>query len=352
MEFSFNPKKGGIMKNFNYSKKMVTCSIVLFLFIFFCLSSCKKSKGNVAGNLIKKIESGSNLDVELIFECEDPLVSVDSDKDGNFYLASYNGDIFKISKEGYSDTIYSAIECCGFSLTSLTVLPEGDLIINDCVEDKDVLFKINKNGERSKFAEVGSNLLSLSSDNSGRVYVGGWVSEGNLTVDFNPNHLSAAEYIAGKISAIDNNGKIEEIYEGGLPMCVRIDESGRLTAAIWGTKGDFQAEEKSYSVADLRHMFWITLSENPKIISVSGEKEINTENLKAISAFDFIGNEEIIVQAIPELGGAGLFLLKDGSEPINLTFNQEEIDHSITGLEVSNGNLYFINVDGKFYKVK
>jgi hypothetical protein len=340
------------MKSFNWHNKIVTGSIVLFLFIFLCLSSCKKSKGNVAGNLIGKIEKGSNLDVELVFECEDPLVAVDSDKEGNFYLASYNGDIYKISKDGSSDKIYSGIECCGFSLTSLTVLPEGDIIINDCVDTKDALFKINKNGERSEFAKVESNLLSLASDKSGKVYVGGWVSEGNLTVNFNPNHLSAAEYIAGKISAIDNNGNIEEVYEGGLPMCVRVDESGNLIGAIWETKGDFQAEEKSYSVADLRHMFWITLSENPKIISVNGEKEINAGNLKSISAFDFLGNGELVVQAIPELGGAGLFLLKDDSDPINLTFNQEKVDHSITGLEVSNGNLYFINVDGKFYKVK
>jgi len=340
------------MKKFNCSKNVIGNCTFLLLFIFFSLSSCKNPKGNISVNLINKIEKGSNLDVELVFECEDPLVAVDSDKEGNFYLASYTGDIFKVSKDGTSDKIYSGINCCGFSLTSLAVLPEGDVIINDCVDDKDVLFKINKSGGRSEFAEVESNLLSLVSDKSGKVYVGGWVSEGNLTVNFNPNHLSAAEYIAGKISAIDENGKTEEVYEGGLPMCVRVDESGRLTAAIWGTKGDFQAEEKSYSVADLRHMFWITLSENPRIISVNGEKEINTGNLKSISAFEFLGNGELVVQAIPELGGAGLFLLKEDSDPINLTFNEEKIDHSITGLEVANGNLYFINVDGKFYRVK
>jgi hypothetical protein len=292
------------------------------------------------------------LDVELVFECEDPLVAVDSDEEGNFYLASYTGDIFKVSKDGSSDTIYSGIKCCGFSLTSLAVLPEGDVIINDCVDDKDILFKINKSGGRSEFAEVESNLLSLTSDKSGKVYVGGWVSEGNLTVNFNPNHLSAAEYIAGKIFAIDENGKTEEVYEGGIPMCVRVDKSGNLTAAIWGKKGDFEAEEKSYSVADLRHMFWITLSEEPKIISVNGEKELNTGNLKSISAFDFFEDGSLIVQAIPEVGGAGLFLLKGDSDPVNLTFSEDKIDHSITGLEVLNGELYFINVDGKFYKVK
>lgn len=340
------------MKSFDCPKKIAKGSIILLLFVLLCLSSCKKSNGNIAGNLIEKIEAGSNLDVELVFECEDPLVAVDSDKEGNFYLASYNGDIYKISKDGSSDKIYSGIECCGFSLTSLIVLPEGAIIINDCVDTKDALFKINNDGEKSEFAKVESNLLSLASDKSGKVFIGGWVSEGNLTVNFNPNHLSAAEFIAGRISVVDNNGNIEELYEGGLPMCVRTDESGNLIAAIWGTKGDFAAEEKSYSVADLRHMFWITLSENPKIISVNGEKEINTGVLKSISAFEFLGNGKLIVQAIPELGGAGLFLLKDGSDPINLTFNQEKIDHSITGLEFSNGNLYFINVDGKLYKVK
>lgn len=327
-------------------------SIFLTAFMLFCFSSCKKSNRGLSENLIQKVEKGNKLDVELVFESTDPLVAVDSDKEGNFYLASYNGEIFKISKDGKTDTIYSGIECCGFSLTSLTALPEGDLIINDCVNDKDVLFRINKNGGRSQFAEVKSNLLSLTSDNSGRVYVGGWVSEGNLTVNFNPNHLSAAEYIAGKISVIDKNGDVTEIYEGGLPMCIRFDESRKLNAAIWGKKGNFEAEEKSYSVADLRHMFWVTLTEDSKIVSIDREKEINTGNLKSISAFEFLGDGSLVVQAIPEVGGAGLYLLKEGTDPIELTFKEEKIDHSITGLEVSNGNLYFINVNGKLYKVK
>jgi hypothetical protein len=349
---SLNPKKGGIMKFFNYSQKVISTSSFLFLFIIFSLSSCKKSTSNDTYNLIKNIETGNNLDVELVFECDDPLVAMDTDKDGNFYLASYNGDIFKISKDGFSDTIYSGIECCGFSLTSLTVLPEGEIIINDCVEDKDVLFKISKNGERDKIAEVESNLLSLASDNSGNVYIGGWTSEDNLTVNFNPNHLSAADYIAGKIHALDENGTMKEIYEGGLPMCVRIDKNGKLKAVIWGKKGSFEAEEKSYSVADLRHIFWVTLTEEPKIISVDDKKEINTGNLNSISALDFLDDGALVVQAISEFGGTGLYLLKQDSEPVNLTFNEEKIDHSITGLEVSNGKLYFINVEGKLYKVK
>lgn len=328
-------------------KGMFLTSIILF-----CFSSCKKSASGLSGNLIQKIEEGNKLDVELVFESTEPLVALDSDKEGNFFLVSYKGDIFKISTNGSTDIIYSGIECCGFSLTSLTTLPDGDLIINDCVDDKDVLFRINKSGGRSQFAEVESNLLSLASDKSGRVYVGGWVSEGNLTVNFNPNHLSAAEYIAGKIYEIDENGNFTEIYEGGLPMCLRFDASAKLNAAIWGKKGSFEAEEKSYSVADLRHIFWVTLTEQSKILSIEREKEINTGNLKSISAFEFLGDGSLIVQGIPEVGGAGLYLLKEGTDPIELTFKEEKIDHSITGLEVSDESLYFINVEGKFYKVK
>ncbi len=338
-------------------KKFITLSkiikgIFLTSIILFCFSSCKKSTSGLSENLIQKIEEGNKLDVELVFESTEPLVAVDSDKEGNFFLASYNGDIFKISRNGSTDIIYSGIECCGFSLTSLTALPDGDLIINDCVDDKDVLFRINKSGGRSQFAEVENNLLSLASDKSGRVYVGGWVSEGNLTVNFNPNHLSAADYIAGKIYEIDENGNVTEIYEGGLPMCLRFDASAKLNAAIWGKKGGFEAEEKSYSVADLRHIFWVTLTEDSKIVSIDREKEINTGNLKSISAFEFLGDGSLVVQGIPEVGGAGLYLLKEGTDPIELTFKEEKIDHSITGLEVSNGSLYFINVEGKFYKVK
>jgi hypothetical protein len=327
---------------------------ILFLtaFTLFHLPSCKKTESALSRNLIKKIEEGNGLDVELIFECEDPLLAVDSDKEGNFYLVSYNGDIFKVSKDGSSEKVYSGIKCCGFSLTSITVLPEGDLIVNDCVEDKDVLFKIYKNSGRSKFAEAKGNLLSLTSDNAGKIYVGSWISEGNLTVNFNPNHLSEAEYIAGKISEIDDNGKVVEIYEGGLPMCVRFDKSRKLKAAVWGEKGSFEAENKSYSVADLRHMFWVSLSEDSKIISVKENKTTNTGDLESISAFEFLGDETLIVQATPEVGGVGLYLLKERIDPIELTFNQEKIDHSITGLAVSNGSLYFTNVDGKFYRVK
>jgi hypothetical protein len=327
-------------------------STFLIVFALFCFSSCKKQKSGIAENLIEKIGEGNALDAELVFECTDPLVALDSDKEGNFYLASYNGDILKVSKSGKADTIYSGVKPCGFSLTSLTVLPEGDLITNDCVDDKDVLFRVYKKGGRSKVAEIDGNVLSLAYDNSRRVLVGSWVSEGNLTVEFNPNRLSAAEYIAGKILEVDEDGNVSEISEGGLPMCIKSDRTGNLYAAIWGGKGGFEAEAKSYSVADLRHIFWITLSEDVKIISVNGEKTINTGDLKSISSFEFLDDGTIVVQAIPEIGGAGLYLLKEGSDPIELMFNQEKIEASITGLEFSNGSLYFINVEGKLYKIK
>jgi hypothetical protein len=337
-----------VIKNLSIS----LVSLFLSILLMFCFSACNKTKSAASEDLVKRIEKGNILDVELVFECPDPLVAVDSDKEGDFYLVSYNGDIFRVSKDGVNEKIYSGINCCGFSLTSLTVLPEGDLIVNDCVDDKDVLFRIYKNGGRSKVAEIDGNLLSLTSDNSGRIFSGVWVSEGNLTVNFNPNHLSAAEYIAGKILEIDENGKVAEIYEGGLPMNLRIDASGKLNAAIWGKKGGFTAKEKSYSVADLRHMFWITLTEAAKIISVDAEKKINTGDLKSISSFDFLGDGSLVVQGIPAIGGAGLFLLKEGTDPIELTFKQDKIGHSITGFKVSNGSLYFTNVDGKFYRVK
>ena len=327
-------------------------SIFLAAFLLFCFLSCKKSKSGVSGALIKKIEEGNTLDVELVFECTEPLVAVDSDTEGNFYLVSYNGDVFKVLENGTSEKIYSGINCCGFSLTALSVLPNGDLIINDCVDDKDVLFRIHKEGGRNEFANIESNLLTLTSDNSGRVFAGVWVSEDNLTVEFNPNRLSAADYIAGKILEVNEDGNLKEVYEGGLPMCMKSKNGENVFAAIWGKKGSFKAEEKSYSVADLRHIFWITLTEDAKIISVEGEKKINTGDLKSISSFEFLSDGSLVAQAIPAIGGAGLYLLKKGSDPIDLMFNQEKIDHSITGLEVSKGNLYFINVEGKLYRVK
>ncbi len=327
-------------------------SLFLSILLMFCFSACNKTKSVASGDLVKRIEEGNILDVELVFECPEPLVALDSDKEGNFYLISYNGDVFKVSENGSNEKIYSGIKCCGFSLTSLTVLPEGDLIVNDCVDDKDVLFRIYKNGGRSKVAEIDGNLLSLTSDNSGRIFAGVWVSEGDLTVNFNPNHLSAAEYIAGKILEVDENGKAAEIYEGGLPMCMKSKNGENVFAAIWGKEGRFTAKEKSYSVADLRHMFWVTLTENAKIVSVDEEKKINTGDLQSISSFEFLSNGPLVIQAIPSIGGAGLYLLKEGTDPIELTFKKDKIDHSITGLKVSNGSLYFTNVDGKFYKVK
>ena len=332
--------------------RIITKSLLLILTVLFGFSFCNKSKDDSFANLVSNIESGRSLDVELIFECEDPLVAVDSDKEGNFYLISYTGDVYIISENGTADTIYSGIESCGFSFTSLAVLPEGDLLTNDCVDDKDVLFKINKKGEKTEFLRMESNLLTLSSGISGKIYAGTWVSEGNLTVNFNPNHLSAADYIAGKILEIDKKGNVEEIYEGGIPVCLRTDASGNLAAAVWGDKGGFEAESRDYSVADLRHIFWVTLSENANIIYPNKKENINTEGLKAISSFVFLDDKTVIVQGIDEIGGAGLYLLKERNIPVELTFNQEKITHSITGLVVSKGNLYFINVDGNFYKVK
>ena len=214
------------------------------------------------------------------------------------------------------------------------------------------LFRIYKKGGRSKFAEVDINLLSLASDNSGKVYVGGWDSKGDLTVEFNPNRLSAADYIGGKILEAGVEGNLKEIYEGGLPMCMKSKNGENVFVATWGEKGSFEAEKKSYSVADLRHIFWIALTEDAKITSIDAKKKINTGDLKSISSFEFLGDGSLVVQAFPEVGGAGLYFLKEGTDPIELTFAEEKIDHGITGLEVSNGNLYFINVEGKLYRVK
>jgi hypothetical protein len=339
------------MKNF-FSNRSYVKSVFLSVFVLLYFSSCKNSKSQVNDNLLKKIENNNNLGVELVFECEDPLVAVDSDKEGNFYLVSYNGNVFKVLEDGTSKEIYSGLGCCGFSLTSLTVLPDGDLILNDCEDNKDILIKINQKGEKSELAKFEHSVLSLTSDKSGKIFAGIWVSEGNLTVNFDPNHLSAAEYIAGKILEVNKDGSLKEIYEGGLPMCIRSDNGGNLFATLWGEKGAFSPEPKSYSVADLRHIFWIALSEECKIISLSEGKQLNTGNLQSISSFEFFNNGSLIVQAIPEGGKAGLYLLRGESEPINLKFIQEETDNGITGLKVSKGVLYFINVDGKFYKVK
>jgi len=63
--------------------RIITKSISLILIISLGLSSCRKSQDTTSADLIRKIEAGINLNVELVFECEDPLVAVDSDKEEN-----------------------------------------------------------------------------------------------------------------------------------------------------------------------------------------------------------------------------------------------------------------------------
>src|SRR5690606_36078015 len=62
---------------------------------------------------------------ELILNAGEPVVALASGSDGTLYAVTYNtGTVLKIMPDGQSTPLYSGLETCGYSLASMTVLPD------------------------------------------------------------------------------------------------------------------------------------------------------------------------------------------------------------------------------------
>jgi hypothetical protein len=291
-------------------------------------------------------------EAELVFIASDPVWTLSSDDDGNLYILTDNGDILRIDADGDSESVYSGLALCGFSRRVMTVLPDGDLVVNDCVDKTDILMRIDQNGNATVLQELSDNLLSLSSDPDGNVYVGTWTSEGDITLNLNPTHLGGADDIMGQVSKLSPDGTLDTIYEGGIPVALAVNEEGDIVIAIWGKSGPFRPEKKDYSVCSYLGLFWVGMSDQVEILRIAdGQDQTITETMNAVSTITSQGENHVVV-GMHDSDSCGLYLVGAEREPQRLTFSDDEIDDNIRGLTIAGGRLHFVDVDGNVYRVQ
>ncbi len=294
---------------------------------------------------------GGSLVAEPIFTAAFPIVALAVDGDGLLYVLTYDGEILKVSSDGTSTSLAAGLSSCSFSSYALVVLPDGSVIANSCADDKDILVKIDPAGNQTTLAQLEGHVLSMASDASGSLYVGTWSSEGDLTVMFDPStYLAAAVNMWGQISLVDSTGVLTTVYEGGFPLALHVSEKGDLYAAVWGQSGGFSSESKSYSVCDPRNFFWITLSEQVQIQQIS-----NGQALPVSDQLDATGslasqNGLLFAYGFPPDQACGIYRIEQG-QPQRLSFTEEGVDESLTGIVISSDILYFSDVDGNVYRV-
>jgi hypothetical protein len=284
---------------------------------------------------------------------EDPVVCLDTDKNGNLYALVYKGEIIKIDGQNKTQKVYSGIDTGGFSWMQLTVLDDGTIIFSDQADDKDAVFLLDKNGKKSELVRFDheGGILSVASDKKSRVYIGVWESEGDLTVVSNPNRITRADNIWGRIIMLDINspGKQTNLYEGGLPLALAADESGALYASVWGKKGYFSAEDDSYSVVNKYHLFWIMFSKAIQVLKFSGgESEIiNTNKVRALSNLTCRG-KELIGFGLSAEDEEGMFFI--GETIARIEQIEKEKIKGVLAVTFFKNALYMANVEGELFK--
>jgi hypothetical protein len=302
----------------------------------------------------QQLTLSDNPQAELVYTASDPIWRLSSDRDGNLHVLTDGGDLLRIDADGGSEEVYSGLALCSFSRRVMTVLPGGELVVNDCVDETDTLVRIDQDGGVTTLLELEDNVLSLSSDADGNVYLGTWTSEGNISLNFNPTHLGGADSIAGQISKLSPDNTLTTIYEGGIPVALAAGDDGSLIAAIWGKSGPFRPEKKGYSVCSYLGLFWIGMSDQVKIVQVAGDQEeqIITEALNSTSAITLRNKDRMITVGMHDPDPCGIYLVEAGQEPLRLTFSDDEIDDNIMDLTIAGKYVYFADVNGNVYRVK
>lgn len=263
--------------------------------------------------------------------------------------------MLRIGADGGSEKVYSGLALCSFSRRVMTVLPDGELVVNDCVDKTDRLVRIDQDGSVTTLAELQDNVLSLSSDPDGNVYVGTWASEGNISLNFQPfTYLGGADNITGQISRLSTDNALTTIYEGGIPVALATGDDGDLVAAIWGESGPFRPEEKEYSACSPLGRFWICMSDQVKVVRVGGdgEEQIITEAMNSVSAATLRNADRVVVVGMHDPDPCGIYLVETGQEPLRLTFSDDEVDDDTMGLTIAGKYVYFADVSGNVYRVK
>jgi len=129
---------------------------------------------------------------EVLFKAPDAVVALAADGEEKVYALTVGGTLLVVTPDGKSQELAAGLENCSSSFPVLALLPDGSLVINDCVDKKDTLVRIDQAGSKTTLRQFEQNIESLAADGSGTVYLGAWSSVGNLMVSFQPSTYLAA----------------------------------------------------------------------------------------------------------------------------------------------------------------
>jgi hypothetical protein len=272
-----------------------------------------------------------------------------TDPDDNVYAVTIDGNLIRIAPDGSSENLYTGLERCGFSNRTVAVLPDGNVVVNDCVDTQDTLVQIDQKGNTSTLLQLEESLITMASDPAGNLYLGYWTSEGDISIEFRPTYLSGADYIDGRIAMLKPDGQLDNLYEGRIPLSIAAPREGHLYAALWGDKGRFKAEPKSYTMCGPTKNFWIAFSDNTTLQQILPDSTGSPTD----GVFSYIapGRDEVLyafgnVKEEP----CGIYIIEPAQEPERLTFIESDVDKKITTMTASVNNVYFADVDGNVYR--
>lgn len=292
---------------------------------------------------------------ELILKTSEPILSIAVDAGGNIYAVDAKGTVVQVLPDGKTQELFTGLDSCGFSSQVISVYDSGHLLVNTCENHKDVLLKIDQHGGHDKIMTFDGNLRSMAVDPSGRIYLGFWKTEGNLTVNAQPfNYLAGAENMWGEVSVLEKNGSLHEIYQGGIPMTLSISNTGQMYSAIWGTIGRYSPASQEYSVCGPKNRFWITLSGQTVIHKWAEDKEsqVVTDKLNSAS-YVAVGGPGIFAfgrQKNQKNENCGIFRI-DGHNITKLDLGDETLTNRLTDIAISEKSLYFSDANGMIYRI-
>jgi hypothetical protein len=300
-----------------------------------------------------QIQGGSKRSVEQVFAAKRPVVALIDNKKGVLYAATDSGDVFAVTDVNRAERIYRGLEICENSWSAFALNKEGELVANTCRNGRDTLVTIGLTGTVKELTPLDGRVLSLANDSQGTLYAAAWTSEGNVSISLDPRALAGAEFIVGRILKLSPGGQPATVYEGAVPVWIATSRKGDLYASLWGNKGYFAPEKRTYSYVDPYRAYWLALSDRVQFVDISERKtRFANSMIDSLSLFLIPDDDYLLGYGINKNGEGGLFLIEENRPPIRVLFQDQKADKNITSLALFHDVVYFGNLDGNIYRIK
>ncbi|MBN2352154.1 MAG: hypothetical protein JXD23_06240 [Spirochaetales bacterium] len=325
------------------------CGLGLCLLVF---ASCADN-GIPLRDLRGRIQGGSKRTAELVYETRNNVVALADNRRGALYAATSIGDVYKITDVNKGERIYRGLSGCEDNWTGLAIDRDGGLAANRCRDGRNTIVSISDSGEVKDLFPVPGRVVSMTSDSKGGIYIGTWTSEGNVSISLNPRSLAGAEFINGKIYVRQPGDPLAQLYDGAIPVCLGVSERDAFYASLWGQRGYFAPEKKTFGYVDPYRAYWLELSDKVRLVNFTdGKTRFDNSLIDSLSLFVIPDDDYLFGYGISKEGVGGFYLVEENRPPIRLLFQDQKYDKNVTALTLHNGVVYFGNVEGNIYRIK